>query len=376
MSDSGNDGDGENSDNERVDKVPAEFIKIVKDLLKDLLITFPEYEHSFKTNPILNNILSNENCPKKIEELFNYCFGIFPERFFDILYQNEEIFTNNEINTEFLPSIEFKDIWKEEIGDKTRSIIWKYLQLILFSVVGNQTKGRSFGDTAKFFEAIDESEFKSKLEETINKMTDFFDSSNNEFLDSSGINVNDIPSAEKLHEHISGLLDGHLGRLAKEIAEETANEMNLDLNNVSSVNDVFKKLFQNPGKLMKIVKKVGSKLDDKLKSGEIKESDLLKEATELMGKMGKTPGMKNMNKLFAEMGLPTGRKAKVNKSAFNAHMKKQLRLAKMRERMKSKVSTQTPPPHNIIENNTPLSWIPENYTKQKKKKRKKKKKKK
>ena len=80
MSDSGNDGDGENSDNERVDKVPAEFIKIVKDLLKDLLITFPEYEHSFKTNPILNNILSNENCPKKIEELFkdsHYGLSIF-----------------------------------------------------------------------------------------------------------------------------------------------------------------------------------------------------------------------------------------------------------------------------------------------------------
>ena len=33
------------------------------------------------------------------------------------------------------------------------------------------------------------------------------------------------------------------------------------------------KLFKNPSKLMGIVKKVGQKLDDKMKSGEIKESD-------------------------------------------------------------------------------------------------------
>ena len=33
--------------------------------------------------------------------------------------------------------------------------------------------------------------------------------------------------------------------------------MKIDLNNVGSVEDVFKQLFKNPGKLMKIVKKVG-----------------------------------------------------------------------------------------------------------------------
>ena len=65
----------------------------------------------------------------------------------------------------------------------------------------------------------------------------------------------------------SGLLGGQLGTLAKEIAEETATEMNLDLENASTVGDVFQKLFKNPGKLMNIVKKVGKKLDDKMKSG-------------------------------------------------------------------------------------------------------------
>ena len=36
---------------------------------------------------------------------------------------------------------------------------------------------------------------------------------------------------------------------------------------------------------MGMVKKVGSKLDEKLKSGEINESELMKEASDLMKKM-------------------------------------------------------------------------------------------
>ena len=219
----------------------------------------------------------------------------------------------------------------------------------------------------------------TKLEETINQMADIFDSSNNSSTDCSNINIKDLPNAEKLHDHITGLLEGHLGRLAKEIAEETASEMNLNLTDVTSVSDVFQQLFQNPGKLMKIVKKVGTKLDDKLKSGEIKESELLKEATELMGKMGKTPGMKNMNSLFGEMGLPIGRKSKINKSAFQAHMQRQMRAAKMRERMKSKLvqrksQQQSIKPTSQISN----SWLPDSYNHEKplrfKKKKKKKKK--
>ena len=62
---------------------------------------------------------------------------------------------------------------EEEISDNTRKTIWKYLQLILFSV--SSLKNRSdFGDTEKLFEAIDEDEMK-KLEETMKEMSDMFE---------------------------------------------------------------------------------------------------------------------------------------------------------------------------------------------------------
>ena len=47
-------------------------------------------------------------------------FKVYPERFFDILYQNQDIFSDEEINTKFLPNIEFKNLWKEDIIENTR----------------------------------------------------------------------------------------------------------------------------------------------------------------------------------------------------------------------------------------------------------------
>ena len=257
------------------------------------------------------------------------------------------MFSNNEINTKFLPNIEFADIWKEDISESTRDVIWKYLQLSLFSVSSGLDSGDSFGETAKLFEAIDEEELKKKLEETMSQMGDMFKNGNVfeglsgetfEPFDMSGINMEDMPDAEHMQEHINGLLGGKLGTLAHEIAEETASELQVDMEDATNVSDVFQKLFKNPGKLMNMVKKVGSKLDSKLKSGEIKESELMEEASELMEKMKNMPGMKNMDKILGQMGLPTGGKnSKVSMGAFQSQMKSNIGRAKQRERMLKKL---------------------------------------
>ena len=69
---------------------------------------------------------------------------MFIQTLFDILYENEEMFTDVSMNTMFLPNIEFKQIWKEDISDNTRKTIWKYLQLILFSVSSGLKSKRIF----------------------------------------------------------------------------------------------------------------------------------------------------------------------------------------------------------------------------------------
>ncbi len=334
-------------------KIPDEFSKVIKDLIRDIKVTFPEVcpligkwwkdvsEFSYIDNEEERTKAFEESQQAGVKFLFTFCQKKFPPRFFEILYQNEEMFKqDSDIDTEFLPHIHFKNLWQFDITQKTRDTIWKYLQLILFSIVGSLENREAFGDSAKLFEAINGDDFKNKLEETLSQMQGLFDSqpSSSENSDASFNMPEGMPNADDIHEHINGMLDGQLGKLAKEIAEETAASLNIDMENVTDMKDVFSNLVKNPTKLMGLVKNVGDKLDSRIKSGEIKESELISEATDIMNKMKGMPGMDNIQSMLSKMGIPGlgGKGAKMNMGAMEAQMNKNLKTAQMRERMKAK----------------------------------------
>ena len=354
-------------------EIPDEFNKIIKDFVNDLHITFSDIITEDKYQKLflfIKDVVDENEYNLYIKELFDYCKNIYPERFFDILYQNNNMFCNEEINTNFLPELDFKLLWKEDISDNTRETMWKYLQLILFTIITSVKNEKSFGDTAKLFEAINEDEFKSKLEDTIGEMSKMFENMNlnmdnncNENNENNENNYNDdhpneqdrekdfnkfkndfaknLPNAEDIHNHITGMMDGKLGKLAKEIAEETYNDLdiNIDPSN-ADMTSIFKQILSNPNKIMNLVKNVGSKLDNKIKSGDIKESELLEEASELMNKMKNMPGMGNLEGMLNKMGMPgMPGGGKVNMNAFNQHMQQNMKNAKMRERMKNKINS-------------------------------------
>ena len=321
---------------------PEEFYKIINDFTSDILITFPEYFGIISRwwNRPTDTI--EESKKKETLFVFRHCVNRFPERFFDILYKNNEIFKEeSEINTEFLPGIVFKQLWNLDISDITKETIWKYLQLILFSVIGTVHSSSELGDTAKLFEAINEEELKKKLAETLEGMQNLFDASDSPVngLDASfsNINMENMPNAEQLHEHINSMMGGKLGKLALELAEETAQDLNLDMDNTGEAKDVFQKLFKNPGKMMNMVKNIGSKIDEKIKSGEIKESELMEEGMELLNKMKNMPGMGDMQKMFSHMGIPgLGKGSKINMGAMEAQLNRNMKTAKMNERIRLK----------------------------------------
>lgn len=333
--------------NEDEEKIPEEFSKVINDLCNDIKTTFPE------TEPLINSYYQDDKIQTSM--LFGYVKQVYPERFFDILYQNNEIFdAETKINTEFLPGLDFKSLWNmEDVSDEIRETLWKYLQLILFTSVGNLTDSNSFGDTAKLFEAINEDEFKTKLGDVMENIQNIFENKGEGFTSMNENNeencekepsipngedfkniFENIPNPESIHSHISSMLDGKLGKLATEIAEETAGELDIDFSDATQPEDVMKKLFKNPGKLMGLVKKVGSKLDTKLKSGQIDEKELMSEASELMRKMKDMPGMGNMEEMLKKMNIPGlgGKNARFNQGAFNNAMKRQDAREKARER--------------------------------------------
>ena len=340
-------------------QIPAEFKKIIVDMTKDILVSFPEQEQNLHIE--LRNLLfedDKERLEHSLNFVFVYCKAIYPTKFFDILYQNNSIFESDD--SYFLPGINFNPLWKENISDKTRETIWKYLQLVLFTIISSISDGNSFGDSAKLFEAINEKEFKSKLEETISQMQTLFGdtdkttgdadgesngeskvdgSMDDEEKGKSGINLDDLPNPAEIHEHVSNMMNGKLGKLAREIAEETAADLNINTENAESVNDVFKRLIHNPTKLLSLVKNVGSKLDEKIKAGDMKESELLAEASELMKKMKNMPGMGDIQSMLSKMGMNMGKGGgKVNVDAMQTNINQRLKESKNRERLLQKLT--------------------------------------
>ena len=327
------------SDTTQINKeeaIPEEFTKVIYDLVNDILFTFPEFKEKLDID--LYNIKETRH-EDSIRNVYEHVKKVYPERFFDILYKNEEIFSKEEINTEFLPGIDFKQLWQDDVSEKTKDTMWKYLQVILFTVIGKVNSEESFGDTAKLFEAINQDELKDKLEETINNLQNMMDNDNS-IIDVSG--VDHLPRPEDIQGHINGLLDGKLGKLAKEIAAETAEELNIDAENATSVNDVFQNLLKDPTKLMGMVKNVGGKLDEKLKSGEIKESELMQEASELLSKMKDMPGMGDIQSLLQKMGMGRGGGmpggGKVNMNAMTNTLNQNMKKAQAREKAMQKAA--------------------------------------
>jgi hypothetical protein len=248
--------------------------------------------------------------------------------FFEILYENDSIF---EKECFLLPGINFSLIMKDNdsiigISDKTKKTIWKYLQLILFSVLEKINSNKSFGETSKIFEGIEENELHKKIAETMEEMKNLFtdlgegQGGKGGEEDVSGTPIDLDP--EKMKSHLDDLMNGKIGTLAKEIAEEAKNS-------IGDEKEFMQNIMKNPQKILSLVKNIGGKLEEKISSGQVKESELLEEATQIMDKIQDIPGLKEM---MAKMGL----NGKMDFKAMANKMQQHMQGSKTKERLQKK----------------------------------------
>ena len=295
-------------------EVPENFRSTISDFTKDLSYTFPEFHAQ------LNKWNDEATSKEDFQELFVYCLSVYPQRFFDILNQNEEIFQNNEessMSTEFLPGVDFKQLYYcEGISEQTQQTIWKYLQIILFVLVGTMKDKMDFGEAMNMFDNLGEEDLQGKLHEAMGNIHEFFSSSEKSTNEkesgdgtATGNASENMPQPEQIHDHLMGLFDGKIGKLAKELANDFATDLEgnlgFGLGDVNSSQDVLKKLMQNPNKISGLVKTVGNKLTEKMANGEVSQQDLLSEAGSVMRKM-KEMGGGNMGDMFKNMAQTMG----------------------------------------------------------------------
>ena len=346
---------------------PENFRSVITDFAKDLSTTFPEYAF------LWSKWSESETEKEEYERLFQYTMVLYPERFFDILYQNADIFKpDSEINVQFLPNVDFKILYHcEGISESTRASLWKYLQVILFTVIGSVKDKANFGDSMNIFEGIDESELQGKLKDAMGSISEFFgkmesskETANveeNEDVDEgedADLGKEDtkpfnpknffgsggMPNPESLHEHLKTLFDGKIGKLAKELAEEISEDFaqtfGEDMGDMKSTQDVFSKLMKNPDKISGLVKTVGDKLKTKMANGEISKDDLMSEAGELMKKMKEMGGAENFASMFKNMakgmGVNIPKGAKIDTNALKTMEKKMTANDKMKARILAK----------------------------------------
>ena len=377
--------------------VPSNLRSIITDFTADLSVVFPEYAFMWSKWATESDA--------EYEKLHAHCLAVYPERFFDIMYTNADIFeAGSKMVVDFLPDVDFRILFNcPGVSEKTKTSIWKYLQLILFTVLGSVNDPKRFGDAANIFEAMDENELHAKMAETMAGVGDFFKNMGSEATGESEATsaegttegttegtgeepdeaedlsnaMKDIfeglrnategsetggtggqegsskpgfkmPNPEILKEHMKTLLEGKLGKLAKEFTDEFTHDLKDffdegDETNMKSSKDVLMKLIKDPKKMVLILKKITTKLQERMKRGDISQEELMAEMAGLMEKMKDMGGgadfadmMKGLAgtpfmKMF-EKGLGGGG-AKMDMNKLN-QMSKQ---AEMKERLRKKM---------------------------------------
>ena len=366
--------------------VPTNFKTVIIDFTTDLSTVYPEYAF----------LWSNWNSADdtEYEKLFKHCLAVFPERFFDVMYTNADIFKpDSKLIVTFLPNVDFKILFNcDGISENIKTSIWKYLQLILMTVLGSVKDAADFGDAADIFSAMNEKDLQEKMAETMDGINKFFtskgattgaetseaetsDGGNDFQLNESQFNETmegmkeafetafksegegegegeggdfggfKFPKPEVLHEHLKGLLDGKLGKLAKEFTEEFTEDMKGvfdegDMNDMKSSKDILMKIIKNPQKMMLIMKKLTDKLQAKMKSGDISQEEMMDEMQDLMEKMKGMGGKGDLADLMKGLSgtpmmkmLEKGLGGKVDMSAFGKMTKQNALKERLRNKM-------------------------------------------
>jgi hypothetical protein len=343
--------------------LPEKFRSTLADFTRDLTATFPEFADKWSqwSQPDVD-----------VMPLFQHCLVVFPERFFDILNQNADIFASlSTVNVQFLPGVDFKELYScPGITEKTRESIWKYLQVILFMLVGSIGDKSDFGPSMNLFEGVGEEELQEKLKDVMASLGNFFNGAAEEtsefekafssFFGQEEADDDDdpfksksampnIPKPEDIHKHLMELFNGKIGKLAKELAEDLGEDfaatLGEDMKDAKSTQEVLAKLMKDPSKVSGLVKTVGDKLNQKMAAGDISREDIMKEASDMMKKMKEMGGGQDFTKMFKSMakgmGVNIPKGAKVDQNAFKQFEKKMSMrekvLAKAQQRQEKKL---------------------------------------
>ena len=252
-----------------IENIPCDFFKIVTDFANDICRVFTEY-NSIVSKYILSD---KEKTDVNKLKLYNFVGKVILQNKDFILSKNEELFLNtdeNVLNTEFLPRIVFSHIWGGDISEITKTTIWKYLTLLYVTISKQQHGDKEDIDLDEILSGIMDEHEPIQLPEEEEEKTQIHQQPQ-------------IPGIGELPEQLQSMMGGSLGKLAMELAQETT----MDGVENKGTMDLFS-----------MMGKIGNKIENKLKSGELSESSLLEESMGLINSMGGVGNIQSMMNMF------------------------------------------------------------------------------
>ena len=314
--------------------VLATFNKTVGDLVDELKGTFPELKES------LDERYATAAAPDDTS-LMDWFIANAQPHFMAITTKSETLFKENDA-TFLLPDINFTQLWKCKLTKATKAAIWKYLHVMLLLVSHYQLNTHDFESTfAQWNEMLDgnkggqmdEAELqkmKAHAEQVMQLMQSLAGGGEDDAeagSDDEGAGGDAAGGAEgaddgatpteraqrfekelKDDPFIQQLENSKIAQFAKELSSEIdVSSLGLSPDaKVESFQDVFGTIGKNPQRLLGLVKSVGDKIQTKLTTGDIKQSELVEEAHTLVKSMQDSKAFKQMFKKARKKGKHGG----------------------------------------------------------------------
>lgn len=304
----------------------ATFNSTVVDLVTELKGTFPELVD------IINErygIVAPDDA-----SLLEWFEANAKEHQLKLTTKDESVFKSN-ASLFLLPDINFCQLWKCKLTKSNKNAIWKYLHVLLLLVSHHQMQGvtQSVLDQATNAESTpppapvsmqatfeqwnnmlddeqmapeelqamrEQSEKILKLMETLHSTDETMEDEGSDNCHPDG-EKSKAPSMEDIKNDpfVRQLENSKIAQFAKELTQELdMNDFGLGVkpDKVESFQDVFGMMGKDPQKMFGLVKTVGDKIQNKMQSGDIKQSELLIEAQNLMKSMQTSDTFKQMFK--------------------------------------------------------------------------------
>ena len=225
----------------------------------------------------------------------------------DICSRNEVIFSKE---IDFMSPIPFSNLYSQNITDKTRENIWKYIQnLYLYSYC--HVKSENVLDILLLSKKPDIDW--STLDEEKTKIVAMFYKIKEKDVSLDGESGDQGESFLPKIGNVD-IFDTKIGSLAKEISEDI-NLDDIDTDKLLSGIQGGNMDIESSG-LMNLIQNIGNKVKDKMENSELDQDNLVNEANNIMGefnKMGTDNPLNMLNSLFKDVagnmangGMPGG----------------------------------------------------------------------